>query len=257
MHDTLTDLPNRVALQKRDREALDRWRLGALLFLDIDHFKYVNDNFGHRTGDQMIIGVGSVLRGMMRDFAASSTASAATNSRSTCPEALRAQASRRRGEARSKRCATTGFRPATRREFRTFRASIGIALYPFHGPDVAASCRTSTSRCTRPRSSAATATCCSTRARTTCAARTSACIGRRSCATRSTTTAWRCSPSRSCASRDQKPVHHEILLRLRDDDGKIIMPVQLHRNRGIARSHSGNRHARGREAAAHSCTSTS
>ncbi len=66
MHDPLTDLPNRHSLQSRVENTLGLGGVGALLFLDIDHFKYVNDNFGHRCGDQLIVGVGSVLRGVTR-----------------------------------------------------------------------------------------------------------------------------------------------------------------------------------------------
>src|SRR4029078_12195306 len=46
--------------------ALQSGGVGALLFLDIDHFKYVNYNLGHRLGDQLIVGVRSVLRAAMR-----------------------------------------------------------------------------------------------------------------------------------------------------------------------------------------------
>src|SRR5688572_30965915 len=68
MHDALTDLPNRLSLQRKVDAALESGGVGALLFLDIDHFKYINDNFGHRTGDQLIIGVGSVLRDLARNI---------------------------------------------------------------------------------------------------------------------------------------------------------------------------------------------
>src|SRR5687768_11491907 len=68
MHDPLTDLPNRHSLQSAIEQALRDGGVGALLFIDIDHFKYVNDNFGHRQGDQLIVGVGSVLRDSMRGY---------------------------------------------------------------------------------------------------------------------------------------------------------------------------------------------
>ncbi len=49
MHDSLTDLPNRVQpAAQRSKRRSRQGDVGALLFLDIDHFKYVNDNFGHR-----------------------------------------------------------------------------------------------------------------------------------------------------------------------------------------------------------------
>jgi diguanylate cyclase (GGDEF)-like protein/PAS domain S-box-containing protein len=65
-HDFLTDLPNRYTLSERlDLEAQRVGRHGgrlALLFLDLDHFKSVNDNYGHDSGDQLLIEVAKRLR---------------------------------------------------------------------------------------------------------------------------------------------------------------------------------------------------
>ncbi len=71
LHDSLTDLPNRVLLEDRMGMALSRAeRSGqkvALGFIDLDHFKQVNDNFGHKMGDRLLKEVsarlGSALRG--------------------------------------------------------------------------------------------------------------------------------------------------------------------------------------------------
>ncbi|HYC45527.1 MAG TPA: diguanylate cyclase [Burkholderiales bacterium] len=92
MHDPLTDLPNRHSLQMRVDAALKDGGVGALLFMDIDHFKYVNDNFGHRAGDQLIIGVGSVLRDALREAGAELYRLGGDEFAILLPEALRKQA---------------------------------------------------------------------------------------------------------------------------------------------------------------------
>ncbi|MEJ0012618.1 MAG: EAL domain-containing protein [Bauldia sp.] len=56
-HDTLTDLPNRVMLRERLGEALAQATAKehvAVLYLDVDQFKAVNDDFGHTAGDELL-----------------------------------------------------------------------------------------------------------------------------------------------------------------------------------------------------------
>jgi len=57
-HDTLTDLPNRVLLYDRLEVSIARVQrsdsIGAVIFLDIDNFKDINDNFGHIYGDELL-----------------------------------------------------------------------------------------------------------------------------------------------------------------------------------------------------------
>lgn len=61
-YDTLTKLPNRELLKQRMIEELSREAQMAVLFLDMDHFKNVNDMMGHNAGDQMMRDVASLLR---------------------------------------------------------------------------------------------------------------------------------------------------------------------------------------------------
>jgi len=69
-HDSLTDLPNRSAyeeqLQRSHAEAELTGRPLAVMFLDLDRFKTVNDSFGHDCGDRLLIEVGRRLQGCLR-----------------------------------------------------------------------------------------------------------------------------------------------------------------------------------------------
>lgn len=68
-HDALTGLFNRRRFETElDRHVAhsERYGTGALLFLDLDAFKYVNDTYGHKAGDQLIQTVAGLLAGRLR-----------------------------------------------------------------------------------------------------------------------------------------------------------------------------------------------
>jgi diguanylate cyclase (GGDEF)-like protein len=71
LRDPLTTLPNRLLLMDRTRQALGRLRrshgLVALLFIDLDRFKAINDNLGHAVGDHLLISVAERLAQTLRD----------------------------------------------------------------------------------------------------------------------------------------------------------------------------------------------
>lgn len=71
LHDPLTKLPNRLLLMDRARQALTRLHrnhgLVAILFIDLDRFKAVNDNLGHALGDHLLTSIATRLAEMMRE----------------------------------------------------------------------------------------------------------------------------------------------------------------------------------------------
>ncbi|WP_442111757.1 bifunctional diguanylate cyclase/phosphodiesterase [Pseudomonas sp. NUPR-001] len=71
-HDPLTGLPNRTLFESRLQAALtcaqSSKRQGAVLFLDLDRFKHINDSLGHPVGDLLLKGIAQRLKEQVRDI---------------------------------------------------------------------------------------------------------------------------------------------------------------------------------------------
>ncbi|HXV22098.1 MAG TPA: EAL domain-containing protein [Desulfuromonadales bacterium] len=136
-HDTLTGLPNRWMFQDRLSQALaaagrDGRQVGVM-FLDLDHFKDVNDTLGHEFGDKLLRAVAQRL--------AASTREADTLARLGGDEfvVILTHLMDQQGVAAAVERIQAGFRKPFELEGRQIYsgASIGIAIYPKDGKDVA------------------------------------------------------------------------------------------------------------------------
>jgi diguanylate cyclase (GGDEF)-like protein/PAS domain S-box-containing protein len=71
LHDSLTGLPNRTLFADRLEQAFERLRrrhhaLASILFIDVDHFKHVNDALGHQAGDELLVAIAQRLHEAVR-----------------------------------------------------------------------------------------------------------------------------------------------------------------------------------------------
>lgn len=136
-HDFLTDLPNPVLLNDRITQAIALARRNekevAVLFLDLDHFKEVNDSLGHAVGDQLLQSIAKRLKASVRE--------SDTVGRKGGDEfvVLLSEITNADDAARSaeKICAAVAEMHADSGHELLVTASIGISIYPRDGEDVA------------------------------------------------------------------------------------------------------------------------
>ena len=135
-HDGLTGLPNRVSLQKALEAAFADGEKGSVALLDVDHFKYINDNFGHRAGDQLLVAIGGLLKDMVKEENVQVYRLGGDEFALHLPDALRGDASHI-GERALTALRHYKFPVPGQGCLSTLTGSIGVATYPFHGADVA------------------------------------------------------------------------------------------------------------------------
>lgn len=136
-HDALTGLPNRVSLQQSVEKALGSGEKGAVLFIDLDHFRYANDNLGHRNGDRIIVSIGGVLREAAAERRGEVFRLGGDEFAVRLPDVLRPEAADAAEQFLSR---IRQYPLHTGSDDRVLRltASAGIAMYPFQGGDAAA-----------------------------------------------------------------------------------------------------------------------
>ena len=135
-HDSLTGLPNRLLFDDRLKQAISlakrNARQFALLYLDLDKFKPVNDTLGHNAGDELLKAVATRIRGQVRE---SDTVARVGGDEFTLilPDTGREEAVM---VARKIIAAlATPFQLGTRKQSVDIGASIGIAVYPADARD--------------------------------------------------------------------------------------------------------------------------
>ena len=133
MHDVLTGVPNRRLLQDSLGEAIEEARakgsLVAVLQVDLDHFKYVNDSLGHDAGDALLMHVAERLRASVK-----SCDTVARTGGDEFAIVLRNIASTAAADAAAAELLERLCAPQPHDgHLLDCRASIGVSLYPVHG----------------------------------------------------------------------------------------------------------------------------
>ncbi|MCU7723087.1 EAL domain-containing protein [Actinoplanes sp. KI2] len=131
LHDVLTGLPNREAFRQQATAAVADRRDGAVVVVDLNRFKEVNDTLGHHAGDELLRVIANRLRGALR--AEDAVARLGGDEFALILPGLDAAAVRallERVRAELTREVVLDGVPLT------IEASFGVALYPAHGEDV-------------------------------------------------------------------------------------------------------------------------
>ena len=136
-HDPLTGLPNRTLFENRLQAALTcaqaSKRQGAVLFLDLDRFKHINDSLGHPVGDLLLKGIAQRLKEQVRDI--DTVARLGGDEFIILLPGLQQPSDADHIANKLLACFSAPFQ-AGEHEFFT-SASIGTSLYPQDGTDVA------------------------------------------------------------------------------------------------------------------------
>src|ERR1035438_4047304 len=134
-HDTLTELPNRLLFQDRVQQALQLARRNrkkaALLWIDLDRYKQVNDTLGHRVGDEVLCEIGRRLKSCLRE---SDTAARVGGDEFTVlAHDINSSAD---ADLVCRTILTALSRPMLSGDHSvTGNASIGVSIFPEHGQD--------------------------------------------------------------------------------------------------------------------------
>ncbi len=136
-HDPLTGLPNRTLFESRLQAALNSQEetgsQGAVLFLDLDRFKHINDSLGHPIGDLLLKGIAVRLKDQLRDV--DTVARLGGDEFIILLPGLHQASDAQHLANKLLACFTAPFQAGEHEFF--ISASIGTSLYPQDGTDVA------------------------------------------------------------------------------------------------------------------------